>query len=293
MAERVAVFTSALERIGRVSGPGRSLRHGTLEERSAFLRRYGEDQAFRARYRARARGLTLAVLALGAGALALTAARLPANLVRGRVVLSLEEADRLAESSRPREGATPEAREAARRDAARARDLFLRAAETSLAEDDVERRFLAAQALASAADLALRRLDRPDDARREYERALAIVDDLPAWTADEAAGLRFHASADLGLLALRAGGAGVEEARRRLAAAGAVEDVPLPEDVRSARLRLLDAASRMGDADPARAAAARREVEALAGAPDDPDLPGWQDVRDDARAVLAESPPSE
>jgi Zn-dependent protease with chaperone function len=280
-----ALMMAVLRRLEKLMGPARHHRHAPPTERVAFLAAYGTDPAVRAEHLRERRRTRLAILGLVVAALGVTAWRMPAGIERGRVRLERIEGERLGLLA---QDAHRRGDEAAARDlAVRARERFASVlATTKGREDDPALALDAAISAYDAAEIDRRRLGDPASARAGFERALALSRHVgdPALEAL----IAFHASVDLGLLALatppgadgRASPAALEEARARLAAAKGVPHERFTSALRRARERLLESAIRVREADPARAAQAAADLRAQAETVAEGDE--WLDVREDA-----------
>jgi len=283
-----ASMMKALQRIQSRVGPGRSHRHGSPSERIAYLGAWATKPEVREAQERDRRRIGLGIWVLVALALGTTALHVPGGLVRGRAALAFArgiEHDARAEAARRRGDAAGE-----RAAAAESRIASLEAA-SRLRErpDDPDLRELAALAEWNAADAALHHLRADAEARAGFERLLSILE--PARDTAHAE-LRFQARIDLGRLALRVDGppaAAVAAATRRLQEAAAIPEGAYGGRYRRARLRLLESAIRLRDADPAVAAQARRDLERQAqGSKDDDDR--WEELARDAAEELALAP---
>lgn len=278
-----AAMIQALDRVAAEGGARHSHRHGSIDERTAFLAAFATDRGTREAFARDVRRTRLALVGFAVLAVASTALRVPGGLDRGEVALGIGEADALERDARDlaSAGRVAEAREAERR----ARGRYAEVARVlERRPDDRLLKAYVAFSTYGAASLDLRRLDAPTEARRGLERVLALVaaPDTPLLQT-----LAFHGRLDLALLALRdPTGAGADlDAARLLREAEALPIEGRRRAVKEARLRALRNGLRLRSEDPDVAAQARRDLEFEAsGAPDD--APEWQELARDIRSLL-------
>ena len=282
-----AAMIGALQRVAGEGGARFSHRHGSIDERTAYLAQFALDRPTREAFARDTRRVKMLLVGFALLAVATTAARAPGGLVRGEAALAFGEAETAAEDAH---------RLATKGDASgahlawtRSRDGFLAsAAYLARRPDDVRLRALACVARFNAADLEARHGAGPLAARAGFEEALA----LSRGTLDGVRDLiGFHARIDLGRIALRSADAtrGLAEARRMRAEAEPLADRGADHALRSARLRLLTSAIRLRDPDPGIAAQARRDLELQARGTGDG--PNWDDLAADAKAELSLATP--
>jgi Zn-dependent protease with chaperone function len=196
-----AMMVRALDRIRTVMGYSGSHRHGSVEDRMAYVTQYAIDPGVRLAFRRTMRNLKLCILILLALSLVLVGTGLPGDLARAGARIdaahgqrAYERALALQASHRAQDAdAAPQAwREAYERFAAASHRLGDR--------DDVGSRELRVQAGWNAGDVALHGLRDPDRARPWFEKVLKLLD---AWQAHgtQAAYYRFNAHVDLGRIA--------------------------------------------------------------------------------------------
>jgi len=282
IAAGTAAMIGALDRVALEGGAKYSHRHGSIDQRTAYLARFAVDRETRAAFGTDTRRVRWSLIGFAVVALASTVARTPGGLVRGEAALRYAEAEAAADDGRrllDRKDAP-----AARAAFATARDAFLASAtHVDRRPDDLRLRALGSVALYNAADLDLRHLGRDADAKPRLEQALALSRGAGEFVRDL---LGFHARIDLARLALRDPDAprGLADARRLRAEAARYVDLGDDRVLRAARLRMLTSAIHLRDADPEIAAQARRDLELQSHAARDG--PNWQELADDARAEL-------
>jgi Zn-dependent protease with chaperone function len=279
-----AMMIAALQRIVVHAGPGRHHRHGPPVHRMAYIAAVTTKPEVRAAYVAENRRLRRLLGAFVLLALVTTVARVPAGLGRGRASLRLQEGLEAAEAGEAARKAGEAV--AARGHYERARALFLDAASRlSDRPDDLRMRGVATIATFNAADTAIHHLGLDAEARREFEATLGLLERLPG---RGGASLAFEARIELGRLALRdapSSGEAVARARRWLAEARAIPETEYSGRYRSARLRLLESAIALRDADPAVAAQARADLRLQSVPADEGDA--WDELARDAADELA------
>jgi Zn-dependent protease with chaperone function len=270
--------------------PVRTLRHGAPRDRIAFLAAYSTDPAVRQAHEQDRRRLLRGIALFVVASIGVTALRVPTAMARGEVRLRVLDGIERAKEARQAGKRGDPAAEA--RLYGEALDLFEEVRRRgSDRPKDPETTYFAAIASYYAADVRLRHpapgASSAGDARARFAEALDLVKDVPPLRTGE---LRVRAHVDLGRLALREEDAasGIAEAKRRLAAARSVAESDYDGKMRRALERLLDADLRLRDPDPAVAAAARKELQAVAASRAEGDE--WEDLRHDAADDLDHAP---
>lgn len=278
-----AAMIGALDRVAGEGGAKFSHRHGSIEDRTAYVAKFALDRPTREAFAADTRRVKWLLVGFALLALGSTAARAPGGLVRGQSALAFGEGETAADDGNRLAEAGDAA--GARAAYARSRDAFLAsAAHLSRRPDDIRLRALACLARFNAADLDARHGAGLLAAKPGYEEALA----LSRGTLDGVRDLiGFHARIDLARVALRDPdpARGLAEARRLRAEAEPLVDGGGDRALRSARFRFLTSAIRLRDPDPGVAAQARRDLELQAHVAGDG--PNWDDLAADAKAELA------
>lgn len=311
-----ALMISALQRLRAVLGSTRSHRHGTLEERVAFLASHATNPETREAWRRSRRALHLGVAASLLGVLLLAGVALPGEVARARWrmahtdgmaaydrAFALEHPAGAAPASLP--AITDDSRAAWEAAYAHFDEAVRHGADLGRTLDRLQR----LDSLANRADTALHGLRDEERARRDFEEVLEQAKRL-AGLSPRVALYRFQAHVELGRLAVWRFAAlpadapdlaaSLAQARAHLDAARALQggglrtdDEALDEELgrwHAERLNLLALTleAHFAARDPAGSsgvAEARRRLAQLAQG-SDPD-PRWAELRDDARLELA------
>ena len=280
-----AAMISALTHVVEHAGTGRSHRHGTIADRTAFLAAYATEAAVRDDHRRRTTRLRWGVRGFVLLALVTTALRLPVGLDRGRAGMRFDEAQSAYEDASDAQRAGRAAEAAA--GFARAREGFL--ATAAVREErpgDLPIEAYATVSLLRVAYLDQRVEEPAAQARAQagYERVLELARRLGGVRGALAS---FAARVGLARVALRDAdrARGLAAARRRLSEAEAMPAIEADAAIREATLRALRAAIRQFDADAEVAAQARRDLERMSKPARD-DL-SWRELAADAAADLA------
>ncbi|MDF1703107.1 MAG: M48 family metalloprotease, partial [Planctomycetota bacterium] len=192
----------ALKRIQTVMAYAGSHRHGTVDDRIAFLTMHGLDPSLRLSFRSDMKRLKRMMLGLLVGAVLLTAWRFPMALAHAHAQVDRLEAVRIYERAIALEHTGD-----GEGDTAQAQALFAEAYagfEASLAQlgerDDVASRDLRVQTTYAAADIAMHGLLDVENARRHYTDMLGLLDKYE-YRSPLAALMRFECHIDLGRIA--------------------------------------------------------------------------------------------
>ena len=196
-----ALMVRALDRIRVVMGYSGSHRHGSVEDRMAYVTQYAIDPDVRSGFRRAMLRLKLGIVALVLLAVGLTVWSAPGEIARAAARVDSAEGLREYQQALARKRGDTEAEVAAAQDAWRAAYAhFEQAVQRLEGREDVESRLLRVQATWNAGDTALHGLRDPARARPWFE---SLLKELDAWKPGGAyaATYRFHAHIDLGRIA--------------------------------------------------------------------------------------------
>jgi len=295
-----ALMVRALERVRAISGHAGGHRHGTIEERIAFVAHHAIDPDLRQAHKRACRGLKVGIaLALVAGVVA-SAWSLPTEIARGEAHVMEADALRDYEAAWMLEHARTQP-EVARAPARwrQAYEHLLAAARRLEGHDDVLSRSRRARDLFNAADTALHGLRDHVAARKLFTTALEQLEDLDV-KGPGGVLMQFQAHIDLGRLEAWAAvehpterGPDFKATLEHLASARALlreriegaEGVATPDDLLDERLRLLRGTydGARGETEVAREAL--RKLAQLAGSDARQRSPRLE-IAEDARAEL-------
>jgi Zn-dependent protease with chaperone function len=280
-----SLMIRALERIKRISGKSASHRHGTIDERAAYLAAYATDPAVREEFARSRRTLRWGVVAFAVLAVAVTAVRIPADLVLARARLAVGDGIRAYDRAARLEAEGDAAAALAAWEASYGRflDGALRVEDVS----DPRARALRLHAWFGAGDAAVVGLHDPKRARPALEKALALAEDS-GLSRPEVASLRFQAHIHLGRVSAWEGD--VEQAERRAKEAEADErDLEKSDEegsLTAERHRLLRATIAVRDR--VKSEEGRNRLEWIAGLQGKGDA--WEELRREARWELRNAP---
>lgn len=287
-----ALMIRALDRVQQVSGKGASHRHGTIEERMAYIAAHATNPSVREAWHRNRRNLLLGIAALFIGGVAFTVTQFPNEVAVARAKLRLEAGMEKYDAALAL--TKTESRAAAKATWEAAFDDFVSAAAYVDDASDPRARRLWIDARWNAGDTALHGL-------HDAERAKAYFEDV-LQAAKETRGLGaagrwflFGAHIELGRILAWTGGERVEaETHLRAAATDPLLQRPRDElsaeeqaerDYRRDRLRLLEFTidARLGGEPGMKEA--RPKLRNLASS--SREGPQWDELRDDAQIELA------
>ncbi len=299
-----ALMMRALERVRALAGHSGGHRHGTIEDRIAFVAHHAIDPGARLAHERSRRTLMFIVAAVLACAIGVTALALPTEVARAEAHVMFSDAIRDYKAAWSLE----HARESADVAKAPARwkvaySGFLAAWERLEGQDDLLARSQRVDSVYNAGDTALRGLKDPAAAHKHLTEALAQIKAIDAEGSMWAL-LRFHAHIDLGRISAWNAVANPTERgpdfkttlehladartllRERLDSA---EDLGTQRELLDERLRLLQATY---DGARGETAVARKALEQLAqlGVPGARTYSTREEIASDARAELARLP---
>lgn len=286
-----ALMIRALDRVRQVSGRGTSHRHGTIDERMAYIAAHASTPSVREAWHRNRRNLLLGIAGLLCISVGLTVTHYHAEVAVARATMLSRAA-----------GADYDAAVRATRagDLAAAKPLwesayagFLKAGAHVEGEDEARARVLHAHVTWAAGDTAMHGLRDPERAKPHFEALLAALE-KPLGGAMGTDEYRFQTHIELGRIAAWLG-APRDEARKHLLAAGMSRLLRAPRDELSERelgrrdyfnerRRLLDATIEARISGPAGAKLAKQELISLTGSANKSDE--WRELREDAALEL-------
>ena len=304
-----ALMVRALDRIRQIMGYTGSHRHGSVEDRMAYVTQYAIDPDVRLGFKQAMHRLKLAILALLVLGVGLAAWSAPGEVARAGARVESSEGMRAYEQALKRKHSDRAAEVERAPEAWRlAYDHFARAVERLEGRDDIESRALRMQASWNAGDTALHGLRDPKLAKTWFEKVLAGLDEWKPGGA-RAALYRFHCHIDLGRIAaweyaaLPPGDPGrVQDAMtahldeaQRLRRLPIAQDPVLVEErgpYLDERLRLLSATIEAARGETAIARQALTPLAALRGGPKGLEKE-FVELAEDAKRELARLPPQD
>jgi Zn-dependent protease with chaperone function len=266
----------SLERIARLSGRSTSHRHGSIQERVAFVAAHATEPAVRAAFRKR-RGRLYGAVALAVVLAGLAAWwRWPSELALARASMALTEGEEAYVEAERTARAGADAAAAWRR----ADEAFRRALAEGAGRSGARSEHLEVLARWGAADTALRGLGDPAEALKRFDQLLQAVERAKVVPREDLFPFAFQARIDAGRLLARSGDLARARAERAAAAALARTMEKRPEaDYRRERVRLLTAVI-AARGDPREREAARAMLAEIQRASGDGTL--WEELRRDA-----------
>jgi len=242
-----ALMIRALERTHRLARGAGSHQHGTLEQRTGWIRAQALDPGVREAFHRGQRWLMLGLVGLFVAAAAWTVSRYPEDMATARATMAFEEAEVQWGDARDADKRSDPT--AAKRAWEASYAAFARAAAHLEGQDSLVAKARRAAALGAAGQIAFAELDDAERAKPLLDEALALTEDDPRTDDVDVLRRRMELRVELGRVRARVDG-NEDAARRLLRRAsrspllGADPDalVPAPErNYLSDRLRLLEA----------------------------------------------------